>query len=66
MCEEEDDDRFERWCEANGVVSVGQRENNDGSVTMLYFRADGTQVDMSDQYPYSAALTPYTRVKGHS
>lgn len=66
MHEEPEDDRFERWCAANGVVGMGQHILADGSIRIFYTRADGSVVDMQDQYGYDALLTPYTPVMGRA
>jgi hypothetical protein len=58
------DDRLDRWYAANGITAMGYRTLADGCVTVEYFRADGSKVDMNDQYGYDAPLTPYTDVEG--
>ena len=60
------DDRMDRWCAANGVAKVGWRRLDDGSTQVFYTRADGSEVDMNDQYGYDALLTPYTDVAGRA
>lgn len=60
------DDRWDRWVTANGVTAMGWRTLHDGSTQTFYIRADGSVVDMNDQYGYDAALTPYTNCAGRA
>jgi len=64
MMDDHEDDRWDRWCAANGVTAMGWRTLNDGSTQMVYTRADGSEVDMNNQHGYDAVLTPYTGVAG--
>ena len=64
--DEDYDDRWDRWCTANGITGIGYRTLNDGSTQVFYTRADGSVVDMDDQYGYDARLTPYTECAGHA
>jgi hypothetical protein len=71
MCDDDDDDevyddRMDRWMEVNGITRMGWRVLDDGSVRMLYVRADGSEVTPENQYPYDALLTPYTRAVGRA
>jgi hypothetical protein len=58
------DDRLDRWYAANGITAMGHRTLADGCEIVEYFRADGSKVDMNDQYGYDALLTPYTDIEG--
>jgi len=63
MLDESDgDDSMSRWLSANGIVRIVPSDTKDGK--MRWFRADGSEVISEDSYPYWAALTPYTEVKG--
>ena len=64
--DDQEDDRFDRWCRANGVVAVGWRTLSDGSVQMIHQRADGSIVNEKESYGYNDPLTPYTAVKGRA
>ena len=63
---DEDDNRLERWYDANGITGIAYRTLDDGSTQVLYTRADGSVVDMDDQYGYDAPLTPYTECAGRA
>jgi hypothetical protein len=63
---DDDDDRLERWYAANGITGISWRTLDDGNTQFTYHRADGSVVDMNDQYGYDAVLTPYTDVAGRA
>ena len=58
------DDRMDRWMAANGITQMGFRYCHDGKMTIVYARADGSEVDPLTSYGYDAALTPYTKTAG--
>jgi hypothetical protein len=63
MGDDDDDDRLERWMTANGVAKIGYRTTSDGRRTMIYYRADGTEVTKDNQYGYDE-FTPFTPTSG--
>jgi|KBSMisStaDraftv2_1062788.scaffolds.fasta_scaffold625038_2 hypothetical protein len=62
--DDDNDDRFERWCDVNGIVAMRYRRLDDGREIACYFRADGSEVIPSESFGYDAKLTPYTKTSG--
>jgi hypothetical protein len=63
--EDDNDDRYERWIAANGVVKTGWRTTDDGRQIMIYLRADGTEVTAANSYGYDD-FTPFSPTAGRA
>lgn len=63
--EDEDDNRFERWLNANGVNCIGMCRLADGTEKVKYFR-DGIEITSDMAWDFDAVLTPYMKIVGNA